>query len=56
VRESVLQRAVEIFQTERKVILFLCDDDLKRLLNLKEAGDDPTELIKQRYDAFIALT
>ncbi|MFB0538104.1 MAG: response regulator transcription factor [Anaerolineae bacterium] len=54
--ESMLQRAVEVFQAERKVILFLDDDDLEKMLNLKEVGDDPTELIKQRYDAFIALT
>ena len=52
----MVQRAVEVFQIDGKVVLFLCDDDLEQMLNLKEAGDDPTELIKQRYDAFIALT
>jgi len=54
--ESMIQRAVDVFQAERKVILFLCDDDLERMLNLKEAGDDPTGIIKERYDAFIVLT
>jgi DNA-binding NarL/FixJ family response regulator len=54
--ESIAQRAVDVFQAERKVILFLCDDDLEEMVDLKEEGDDPTELIKQRYDAFIALT
>lgn len=52
----MVQRAVEVFQTDRKVILFLCDDDLEEMLKLKERGDDPTELIRQRYDDFIALT
>jgi CheY-like chemotaxis protein len=54
--ESMVKRAVEVFQAERKVILFLCDDDLEQMLNVKEVGDDPTGLIKKRYDAFIALT
>lgn len=54
--ESMVHRAVDVFQAERKVVLFLCDDDLEQMLDLKEAGDDPTELIKQRYDAFITLT
>jgi DNA-binding NarL/FixJ family response regulator len=54
--ESMVQRAVDVLQAERKVILFLCDDDLGKMLGLKETGDDPTELIKQRYDTFIALT
>ena len=54
--KPILQRAVEEFQAEGKVILFLCDDDLEQMLNLREKEDDPTELIKQRYDDFIALT
>jgi hypothetical protein len=56
VGESMLRRAVEVFQAEKKVILFLYDDDLEQMLNLKEARDNPTELIEQRYNAFIALT
>lgn len=52
----MVQRAVEVFQTDRKVVLFLCDDDLEKMFKLKERGDDPTELIKQRYDDFTALT
>jgi hypothetical protein len=55
VGKPMIQRAVDVFQTDRKVILFLCDDDLEQMLNLKEMGDDPTELIKQRYEAFIVL-
>ena len=50
------RRALDVFQETRKVILFLCHDDLGRMLDLKEQGDDPTELIKQLYDAFITLT
>jgi CheY-like chemotaxis protein len=54
--ESMLRRAVGVFKDERKVILFLCDDDLEEMLKLKERGDEPTELINQRYDDFIRLT
>jgi DNA-binding NarL/FixJ family response regulator len=57
-RKSVLQRAVEKFQTRGeggKVVLFLCDDDLAEMLRLREAGGEPTELIKQRYHDFVAL-
>jgi DNA-binding NarL/FixJ family response regulator len=52
----MVQRAVEVFQTDRKVVLFLCDHDLEDMLKLKERGDDATELIRQRYDDFTALT
>jgi hypothetical protein len=55
-KESMIQHAVEVFKTERKVILFLCDNDLEEMLKLKERGDEPTELVMQRYDNFIALT
>jgi hypothetical protein len=52
----MFQRAVNVFHTERKVILFLCDDDLEEMLRLKETEDEPTELLRQRYDDFITLT
>lgn len=54
--DPVLRRAVDVFKEDEKVILFLCDDDLEEMLKLKERGDEPTELIRQRYDDFIALT
>jgi hypothetical protein len=49
----MLQYARNVFQREEKVVLFLCDDDLEQMLNLKEAGDDATELVRQHYDALI---
>jgi CheY-like chemotaxis protein len=55
-RESIIQRAVDVFKTERKVVVFLCDDDLEDMLELKERGGEPTELIRRAYDDFIALT
>jgi DNA-binding NarL/FixJ family response regulator len=51
----MLRRAVDVFKEDEKVVLFLCDDDLKELLRLRERGDDPTELIRQCYDDFMAL-
>jgi DNA-binding NarL/FixJ family response regulator len=54
--DPVLQRAVDVFKEDAKAVLFLCDDDLEDMLKLKERGDEPTELIRQRYDEFIALT
>lgn len=54
--DPIVQRAVDVFQAESKVVLCLCDRDLRQMLNLKEVGDDPTELIRRYYDVFIALT
>jgi DNA-binding NarL/FixJ family response regulator len=57
--DSILKRAVEKFQTRGeggRVILFLCDDDLGEMLKFKEEKSEPTELIRRRYDDFIALT
>lgn len=54
--KSMIQCTVNVFKTEGKVILFLCDDDLDEMLKLKERRGEPTELIRQRYDDFIALT
>lgn len=56
VRSPIIQRAVDVFRAERKVVLFLCDDDLEHMLKHREMGEDPTDLIRQRYDEFIALT
>jgi DNA-binding NarL/FixJ family response regulator len=55
--KPVIQRAVDVFKEPGgRVVLCLCDNDLEEMLNLKEKGHEPTELIKQRYDDFIALT
>jgi hypothetical protein len=52
----MLRRAVQVFKDSRRVVLFLCDDDLEEMLKLKERGDEATKLIMQRYDDFIDLT
>jgi hypothetical protein len=52
----MLRRAVHVYHADGRVILFLCDDDLEEMLKLKGRGEDPTELIEQRYNDFITLT
>jgi DNA-binding NarL/FixJ family response regulator len=54
--EPMSRRAVDVFRDEKKVVLFLCDNDLEEMLQLKERGGEATELIRQRYDDFIAKT
>jgi CheY-like chemotaxis protein len=54
--EPMFRRAVDVFRDEKKVILFLSDNDLEEMLQLKERGGEATELIRQRYDDFIART
>jgi DNA-binding NarL/FixJ family response regulator len=55
--KPVIQRAVDVFKEPGgRVVLCLCDNDLEEMLNFKEKGHEPTELIRQRYDDFIVLT
>lgn len=53
--EAIIRRSIQVFHDDRKAILFLCDDDLSAMLQLKEAGEDPTAVIAKHYNGFVAL-
>ena len=52
----MLRRAMDVFNDGRKIILFLCDDDLEEMLRIKETGGEPTKLIVKRYEDFFLET
>lgn len=54
--EPLIQHTLNEFKNNRRVILFLCDDDLDEMLALKERKGEPTDLIRKRYDDFMVLT
>lgn len=54
--EHVIQRAIDVFHADSKVIIFLCDEDLECMLSTKEEGGDPTKRIREKYDEFITWT
>ena len=45
--------AVEDYGDKKQVALFLTDDDLVKMINLKLAGESPTLLIEDRYYEFL---
>lgn len=45
--------AVEDYGDKKQVTLFLADDDLVKMINLKLAGESPTLLIEDRYYEFL---
>jgi DNA-binding NarL/FixJ family response regulator len=52
ITKTNMAHAISIFHNDNKVILSICDNDLENMLQLKENGQDPTQLIKQYFDKF----
>jgi len=50
--QSARREQERLWTVERKMILPLTDDDLVRMLRLKEAGDDPSKVIDHAIRAF----
>ncbi|HYT43023.1 MAG TPA: hypothetical protein VEP90_11825 [Methylomirabilota bacterium] len=44
---------IEDYSDKKQVALFLGDDDLVKMINLKIEGESPTYLIEDRYYDFL---
>lgn len=51
--ESAYRRRNTIYTEEKKVILFLTNDKLKEMLDIKDRGDEPANLILDSVDYFL---
>lgn len=51
--ESARRRRNIVFSEESKVILFLTTTHLREMLDMKDRGDDPTDLILDAIDEFL---
>jgi hypothetical protein len=51
-KDSIVKKIMTVFNDGRKVILTLCDDQLRELLDLRCQGGSPTRWMQKHYRNF----